>query len=107
MQAPHTTLTYGVDTALAKIDTVISDARPAREADKLSIDTHGFTLEPQTDMEVVRGIIEVVRDADATVQLSTAPLADARLARRQEGVHVKTSWTGGAKVDVYQVVGAP
>ena len=39
--------------------------------------------------------------------LSTAPLADARLARRQEGVHVKTSWTGGAKVDVYQVVGAP
>ena len=43
----HTTLTYGVDTALAKIDTVIADARPAREANKLSLDTHGFTLEPQ------------------------------------------------------------
>jgi len=43
----HTSLTYGVDTALAQIDTVIADARPAREADKLSLDTHGFTLEPQ------------------------------------------------------------
>merc|ERR1712167_558919 len=40
-------LTYGVDTALARIDTVVADARPAREANKLSLDTHGFTLEPQ------------------------------------------------------------
>ena len=43
----HTTITYGVDTALSRIDTVISDARPAREANKLSLHTHGFTLEPQ------------------------------------------------------------
>merc|ERR1711907_511440 len=43
----HTTLTYGDDKTLTKIDTVISDARPARDANKLSIDSHGFTLEPQ------------------------------------------------------------
>ena len=47
MTDAHTTLTYGVDTALSRIDTVIADARPAREAKKLSLDTHGFTLEPQ------------------------------------------------------------
>ena len=39
----HTTLTYGVDTALAQIDTVISDAREANAR----LDTHGFKLEPQ------------------------------------------------------------
>ena len=43
----HTALTYGDDKTLTKIDTVISDARPARDANKLSIDSHGFTLEPQ------------------------------------------------------------
>jgi len=43
----HTTLTYGVDAKLRRVDTVISDARPAREANKMSLDTHGFTLEPQ------------------------------------------------------------
>jgi len=43
----HTTLTYGVDKALIAVDMVIHDARPAREANQLSICTHGFTLEPQ------------------------------------------------------------
>lgn len=42
----RTTLTYGVDTALSEVDMVISDARPARDANQISIDTHGFTLEP-------------------------------------------------------------
>ena len=41
----HTTLTYGIDTDLKRVDTVISDARPAREANKMSLATHGFTLE--------------------------------------------------------------
>lgn len=39
----HATLTYGVDTALTEVDTVISNARPH----KVSIDSHGFTLETQ------------------------------------------------------------
>ena len=34
--------------------------------------------------------------------LSTAPLDDDALLLRHAGLHVKSSWTGGAKVDVYQ-----
>merc|ERR1711879_443380 len=38
------TVTYGVDTALTEVDTTIYDARQERE--NVTIDTHGFTLEP-------------------------------------------------------------
>ena len=41
----HTTLNYGVDGHIAAVDTVIWDARAARKADKLNLQTHGFTLE--------------------------------------------------------------
>eukprot|EP00966_Prymnesium_polylepis_P145586 3362744-Prymnesium_polylepis.1 len=49
MDAPrdaHANLKYGVDGHLADVDTVIFDARPARQAEKLNLQTHGFTLEP-------------------------------------------------------------
>ena len=42
----HANLKYGVDGHLADVDTVIFDARPLREANKLNLQTHGFTLEP-------------------------------------------------------------
>ena len=41
----HATLNYGVDNHLAAVDTVIWDARAARKANKLNLQTHGFTLE--------------------------------------------------------------
>lgn len=37
--------------------------------------------------------------------LSTAPLDDAQLVLHRGGLWAKTSWTGGAKIDVYRVVG--
>ena len=76
----------------------------------------GVFEEAMAQNQLAKGKTEALREFRALLGealrpgawvLSTAPLADARLARRQEGVHVKTSWTGGAKVDVYQVVGAP
>ena len=41
----HCTLNYGVDGHIAAVDTVIWDARPAQNAGKISLQTHGFTLE--------------------------------------------------------------
>ena len=42
----HGVLTYGVDANKSDVDTVIWDARPARKANKLNLETHGFPLEP-------------------------------------------------------------
>ena len=43
----HGVLTYGVDANKTDVDTVIWDARPARKAKRLNLETHGFTLEHQ------------------------------------------------------------
>ena len=79
----HTTITYGVDQALVQIDTLISDARPAREANALSLDSHGFTLETQKTslktqefFETETGIVERVYYAEMRRAIKTATGCD-------------------------------
>jgi len=79
----HTKLTYGVDNKLSKIDTLIADARPAREAGKVSLESHGFTLEPQKTslrtrdfFDVESGIVEKVYYAEMRAAVRRATGAD-------------------------------
>ena len=77
----HTTLTYGIDTALTEVDMVISDARPALEANQVSINTHGFTLEPhktglKTQEFFDTGIVERVYYAEMKRAIKSATGCD-------------------------------